>query len=540
MLQVSGSLGKVMRSQATLSASADLALLSPPAGLPTAQQEGPPYGLTAGSLPPSVVEVQAAGSSGSSRASLLLVSSGRGDVSLVVRPASGDAEPPAAAGAVLSAPAWPLRPLPPLQGVRPVHMAAAFELPQHAAPAAAGGEGSSGDDDISDQQQQAQHSLELCCILWAGRPRSERQPSCCEVFAVRLAATLGSPEPALTVVDVQLLKVRLGGSHAHAACHAAPLHPAALFLAAGIPARITTGTLTHAFGGAWHVPVATAAQAPSVVVFLFCGSSVCSPSSFPVHLPTCARAAPTHSRCPTCPPTGPQLSDLPPHGVLANPATGGVLLALQPSTADAEEEAAAQRAAAPAAAPASAEGGRDADMEEDDVSPRSLAAAVARLAAYTSEEPVGEPVGPGLWRQGLPGTCGKKPGSSVTQKRALRASWHSALRRPRSARLQHQSRGATPPTAALAPPRPPPPTPPHPTPPQARCRTSSMPTCIGRRGPMAWEPWAQSPPARSSPLPWRRARQAQQAHWARQPRRSRDSSPSCAWCTLCPASRTSC
>lgn len=79
----------------------------------------------------------------------------------------------------------------------------------------------------------------------------------------------------------------------------------------------------------------------------------------------------------------------------------------------------------------------------------------------------------------------------------------------------------------------------HP-PPQARCRTSSMPTCIGRRALMAWEPWAQSPPARSSLLPWRRARQAQQAHRARQPRRSGDSSQSCAWCTLCPASRTSC
>lgn len=193
-----------------LSASAALALPSPPAGLPTAQQEAPPCGLTAGSLPPSVVEVQAAGTSGSSRAGLLLVSSGRGDVSLIVRPASGDAEPPAAAGAALSAPAWPLRPLPPLQGVRPVHLAAAFELPQRAAPAAAAGESSSGEDNISNQQQQAQHSLQLCCILWAGRPRSERQPSRCEVFAVRLAATLGSPEPALTVVDVQLLKVRLG------------------------------------------------------------------------------------------------------------------------------------------------------------------------------------------------------------------------------------------------------------------------------------------------------------------------------------------
>lgn len=104
-----------------------------------------------------------------------------------------------------------------------------------------------------------------------------------------------------------------------------------------------------------------------------------------------------------CPPACLQLSDLPPHGVLANPATGGVLLALQPSSADAEEEAAAQRAAAPAAAPAAGQQGQGGmEDDDDDMSPRSLAAAVARLAAYTSEEPVGEPVGPQHRRQGLP------------------------------------------------------------------------------------------------------------------------------------------
>lgn len=85
------------------------------------------------------------------------------------------------------------------------------------------------------------------------------------------------------------------------------------------------------------------------------------------------------------------MSDLPPHGVLVNPATGAVLLALQPSAASVEEEAAAQRAAAAAAGARPAGGGGDAmeEGEEGDVSPRTLQAAVARLAAYTSEEPVG-------------------------------------------------------------------------------------------------------------------------------------------------------
>ncbi|KAL4420811.1 hypothetical protein ABPG75_010467 [Micractinium tetrahymenae] len=254
-------------------------------GLPAAQHDALPGGLTAGSLPPSVVEVQTTSSPNNSHGSLLLVSNGRGDVSLAVRPAAGHSKQPA--GAVLSAPVQPLRPPPPLQGVRPVHLAAAYVLPQQPAPTAAGGASSSSVyDDSGQQQQQAGGPLQLCCILWAGRPRSERQPSRCEVYAVHLAAAPATPEPALQVLGVQLLKV----------------------------------------------------------------------------------------------------SDLPPHGVLVNPATGGVLLALQPSAASAEEEAAAQRAAAPSAAAAAS--GND-DMEGDDVSPRSLAAAVARLAAYTSEEPVG-------------------------------------------------------------------------------------------------------------------------------------------------------
>lgn len=101
----------------------------------------------------------------------------------------------------------------------------------------------------------------------------------------------------------------------------------------------------------------------------------------------------------TRPAIPPQVSDLPPHGVLVNPPTRAVLLALQPSAGSVEEEAAAQRAAAAAAGMRPAGGGGigtggggDAmqEGEEDDVSPRTLQAAVARLAAYTSEEPVGE------------------------------------------------------------------------------------------------------------------------------------------------------
>lgn len=161
----------------------------PPAELPAAQQDAPAGGLTTGGLPPSVVEVQAAGSScdaSTSCSSLLLLSSGHGDVMLAVRRADGD---PAAAGpCALSAPAFPLRPAPPLRGVRPVHLAAAFLLPTSFAvdpPAAA----------------------DVCCILWAPRPRSERQPSRCEVYAVRLAAEAGAT-PRLAVREVQLLKVR--------------------------------------------------------------------------------------------------------------------------------------------------------------------------------------------------------------------------------------------------------------------------------------------------------------------------------------------
>lgn len=239
------------------------------------QQELPAGGLTSGSLPPSVVEVQTAGVAGgdedadSTSGSLLLLSSGQGDLSLVARPAAG-----AQGTAALSTPVFPLRPPPPLQGARPVHLLAAFLLPCSQA---------TGSD--------AAGTSTICCILWTPRPRSDGQPSRCEVHAVQLAAQL-APPLRLHVEAVQLLRV----------------------------------------------------------------------------------------------------SDLPPHGVLVSPAACSVLLALQPSSASLEEEATAQRAAAAAAAASGARqqeqegGGEDAEA----VSPRTLQAAVSRLAAYTSEEPVGE------------------------------------------------------------------------------------------------------------------------------------------------------
>lgn len=164
------------------------------------QQEAPAGGLTGGGLPPSVVEVQSAApapdapTSSISASSLLLVSGGHGDVSLVVRPAATQQQPVTAGTAAATAtapPVFPLRLAPPLQGVRPVHLAAAFQLPQ--------GMGS----DV----------IGVCCILWAARPRSERQPSRCEVYAVQLVAELPPAPalpPALHVRAVQLLKVCAG------------------------------------------------------------------------------------------------------------------------------------------------------------------------------------------------------------------------------------------------------------------------------------------------------------------------------------------
>jgi hypothetical protein len=240
-------------------------IISSDAALPEAQPEDLIGGLTAASLPASVAEVQTAPRGSDAQTSRqLLVSSGHGDITLVRWPLPGQQQPGDVAASV---PVFPLRPAPPLQGVRPLHLLASYQLPRAAQP---------------------EGSADICCILWAPRPRSQRQASRCEVYAVRLAACLApSGPPALQVAAVQPLRV----------------------------------------------------------------------------------------------------SDMPPHGVLVNPATGGVLLALQPTAAGVEEEAADQRAAAAVAAERPA--GRGSASSDDDVSPRTLQAAVARLAAFTSEEPVG-------------------------------------------------------------------------------------------------------------------------------------------------------
>lgn len=179
---------------------------APAAGLPALRAGAPAGGLMGGALPASVVEVQgadaaadgdaAAGPSGD--AGLLLVSSGAGDLSLVARPTAAQQQGQggaAAPAAVLSPPLWPLRPAPPLQGARSLHLAAAFRWSGGTASSSSGGGGGS--------------ELDICCVAWAARPRAERQPSRAEVYAIRLAAQLG-PAPALAVQEVQLLKARWG------------------------------------------------------------------------------------------------------------------------------------------------------------------------------------------------------------------------------------------------------------------------------------------------------------------------------------------
>jgi hypothetical protein len=85
--------------------------------------------------------------------------------------------------------------------VRPVHLVAAFQLPSPSSPS--GGPGVSS---ASAATEAAAAAAGICCIMWAGRPRSERQASRCEVYAVRLSAA--GAGAALQVQDVQLLKVR--------------------------------------------------------------------------------------------------------------------------------------------------------------------------------------------------------------------------------------------------------------------------------------------------------------------------------------------
>jgi len=146
--------------------------------------------------------------------SLLLLSSGGGDVALVASPAAGQQQQPqqqaADSGSAAVSPAvFPLRPAPPLQGVRPVHLAAAFVLPPAAALHAASSE-QQGQQPAAGAAGEAPASplLAICCILWAVRPHSSRQNSRCEVYAVRFAAAAGPAQPTLAVQAVQLLKVR--------------------------------------------------------------------------------------------------------------------------------------------------------------------------------------------------------------------------------------------------------------------------------------------------------------------------------------------
>ena len=163
------------------------------AGVAVPPQEAPAGSLAGGALPPSVVEVQSAVAPGDVADSLLLVSSGHGDVSLVAPHLAGQGEAAVDKGAgALSRPVFPLRPAPPLLGARPLHLAAAFVLPPEAYGATSGSPGSG--------------EAQLCAILWAARQRSGRHPSCCEVYAVHLAAAV-HPAPALRLLSVQLLKV---------------------------------------------------------------------------------------------------------------------------------------------------------------------------------------------------------------------------------------------------------------------------------------------------------------------------------------------
>eukprot|EP00887_Chlorella_sp_A99_P007189 scaffold2.g7189.t1 len=79
-------------------------------------------------------------------------------------------------------------------------------------------------------------------------------------------------------------------------------------------------------------------------------------------------------------------SRLPPHGAAVDPACASLLLVLDPEGGGAPgepDEAAAQRAAGGAGRAAPGEGG-----DSGDVSPRTLQAAAARLAQFTSDQPV--------------------------------------------------------------------------------------------------------------------------------------------------------
>lgn len=126
-------------------------------------------GLVSSKLYPSVAEIVSAATdtSTASAAPQLLVSSGAGDLRLVTQQL--DAEP------VISDAVFPLRPTPPLQGVRPLHLEAAFTTPTGA----------------------------VVAVCWAvGRVSEGGKPAVCQVYAVTLQPLLLQ----LQVVNIQLLK----------------------------------------------------------------------------------------------------------------------------------------------------------------------------------------------------------------------------------------------------------------------------------------------------------------------------------------------
>lgn len=195
---------------------------------------------------------------------MLLASTGHGDL-VVVQEAPGG-------GMSQTQPILPLRPAPPLQGVRPFQLLAACQL-------------SCGD---------------VLAIAWAVRQRADSKPAVCEVFALTLVPPPGQ------------------------------------------------GTA----GSAWSGQPFGVGEVQLL-----------------------------------------QSATLPPYAAMCNPATGGVLLALDPAEDEAGAAAAetvnfATHAAGEGIArfPGSTAFPRELEEKEDDVSPRTLQAAVERLAHLTSEE----------------------------------------------------------------------------------------------------------------------------------------------------------
>ncbi|KAJ9510463.1 hypothetical protein QJQ45_015923 [Haematococcus lacustris] len=193
----------------------------------------------------------------------------------------------------------PLRPPPPLAGVRALKLETAFWSP----------------------------TGELCCVVWAVGSKSSTQPAACQVYLITLACVPATPAAPATPPT----------SHPPASNG---LHP----------------PLTQ--------PLSAPEPAPSLQV------------------------------------TGVRLvgaSCLPPHCTLPSPRGEAVVLGLDPLGCEGAggELGGGPAASAPAVGgplSAGAAGGADldrGDMEEDDMDPRTLEAAAARLAQYTSDQPVG-------------------------------------------------------------------------------------------------------------------------------------------------------